>query len=98
MKAKNRKQKSLFKLLLPNREKILIGCLPYKVSKHFLSLYMLKWQIFGSQQSIQNIVFCRGFSFTSKACVYPMKTRNLFARKLEHFYRDIKPKIEEIAQ
>ena len=27
-----------------------------------------------------------------------MKSRNLLARKLKHFYRDIQPKIEQIAK
>ena len=36
--------------------------------------------------------------FTSKMYVYPMKSRNLLARKLELFYRDIQPKREQIAK
>ena len=30
--------------------------------------------------------------FNSKICVYPMKNRNLLAKKLELFYTDIQPK------
>ena len=36
--------------------------------------------------------------FTSKTYVYPMKSRNLLARKLELFYRDIQPKRGQIAK
>ena len=36
--------------------------------------------------------------FTSKTHVHPTKTRNLLARKLELFYRDIQPKREQIAR
>ena len=36
--------------------------------------------------------------FSSKTYVYPMKKRNLLARKLEIFYRDIQPKREQIAK
>ena len=36
--------------------------------------------------------------FTSKTYVYPTKSRNLLARKLEPFYQDIQPKRQQIAQ
>ena len=36
--------------------------------------------------------------FISKTYVYPMKIRDLLARKLELFYRDIQPKREQIAK
>ena len=36
--------------------------------------------------------------FVSKTYVYPMKSRDLLARKLELFYRDIQPKREQIAK
>ena len=35
--------------------------------------------------------------FTSKTYVYPMKSRNLLARKSELFYRDTQPKRQQIA-
>ena len=36
--------------------------------------------------------------FTCKMYVYPMKSRNLLARKLELFYRDVQPKREQTAK
>ena len=90
----------LFILLLSNREKISISVLPYTVSKHLLSLYMLTWHIFDfflSRQLIQILFTGCGF-FTSKTYVYPMKIRNLLAKKLELFHRDIQPKRDQTAK
>ena len=101
MRAKNRKYKFLYILLLLNREKTSVGCLPYTVSKHVSSLYMLTWQIFDIfSKSAVDPKYCllAVDLFTSKTYVYPMKSRNLLARKLKHFYRDIQPKIEQIAK
>ena len=36
--------------------------------------------------------------FTSKVCVYTMKSRNLLSKKLELFYHDIQQKREQIAE
>ena len=99
MRAKIRKQKFLFILPLSNREKILIDRLPYTASKHFSSLCMLTLQIFDfflSRQLTQNIAYWLWIFSPLKR--RSMKSRNLLARKLELFYRDIKPKREQIAK
>ena len=101
MRAKIQREKFLFILPLSNREKTLIGRLPYKVSKHLSSLYMPTWQMFDFFfKSAVDPKYCLlvGDLFTSKTYVYPMKSKNVLAKKLDLFYQDIQPKRQQIAK